>query len=70
MSADSTLDSKPVRALAGAADAAANGIRDFSTRVADAISDEQFRADVRERVSGLTGRVSSAVADEKLREDL
>lgn len=70
MSPDSTLESKAVRALAGAADVAATGIRDLSVRVADAVSDEEFRADVRRRFSDLTGRVSSAVTDEKLREDI
>ncbi|NED99480.1 hypothetical protein [Phytoactinopolyspora halotolerans] len=70
MSPDSTLESKPVRALAGAADAAVSGIRDLSVRVADAVSDEQFRADVRRRFEELTGRVSSAVSDENVRADV
>lgn len=70
MSVDPAFESKPVRALAGAADVAATTLRDVSNRVVDAVADEQVRADVRNRISGLSNRVSTAVTDESRREEL
>ncbi|NED94978.1 hypothetical protein G1H11_06595 [Phytoactinopolyspora alkaliphila] len=70
MSTNTTLDGKPVRAVAGAADATAAAIRDLSSRVIGAVSDENFRHEVRERFSELSGRVSAAVTDERFREDM
>lgn len=70
MSTNTSLDSKPVRALAGVADAAAATVRDLSNRVLNAVTDEKVRGDVRGRFSELSQRVSATVTDEKFREDL
>jgi gas vesicle protein len=70
MSAEDTREPKAVRAIAGAADAAASSLREISERVVETVSDERFRADVRARFNELSSRVSSAVSDEKAREDV
>ncbi|AYY14506.1 hypothetical protein EF847_19220 [Actinobacteria bacterium YIM 96077] len=67
---DSTLESKAVRAFAGAADVAVTSLRDLSTRVVETVSDDEFRRDVRERVSDLSKRATSVVTDENVRGDL
>lgn len=59
---NATMDSKPVRAIAGAADAAAGTLRNLSSRVAEVVSDESRRTEMRERVAGFQDKAREALS--------